>query len=64
MKLNDMQRALLAERLADKMMKDIDVETLERLVYDMYLDEYILMDDSDLLMEAEMFDIEVPNESI
>ena len=64
MKLNDMQRALLAERLADKMMKDIDVETLERLVYDMYLDEYILMDDSDLLMEAEMFDIEVPSESI
>jgi hypothetical protein len=64
MKLNDMQRALLAERLADKMMKDVDVETLERLVYDMYLDEYILMDDSDLLMEAEMFDIEVPDESI
>lgn len=64
MKLNDIQRALLAERLADKMMKDIDVETLERLVYDMYLDEYILMDDSDLLMEAEMFDIEVPSESI
>lgn len=64
MKLNDMQRALLAERLADKMMKDIDVETLERLVYDMYLDEYILMDDSDLLMEAEMFDVEVPSESI
>jgi len=64
MKLNDMQRALLAERLADKMMKDIEVETLERLVYDMYLDEYILMDDSDLLMEAEMFDVEVPNESL
>ena len=61
MKLNDMQRALLAERLADKMMKDIDVETLERLVYDMYLDEYILMDDGDLLMEAEMFDVEVPD---
>ena len=64
MKLNDIQRALLAERLADKMMKDIDVETLERLVYDMYLDEYILMDDGDLLMEAELFDIEVPSESI
>ena len=61
MKLNDMQRALLAERLADKMMKDIEVETLERLVYDMYLDEYILMEDSDLLMEAEMFDVEVPD---
>lgn len=64
MKLNDMQRALLAERLAERMMKDIEVETLERLVYDMYLDEYILMDDSDLLMEAEMFDVEVPNESL
>jgi len=64
MKLNDMQRALLAERLADAMMKDIDVETLERLVYDMYLDEYILMDDGDLLMEAEMFQVEVPSELV
>ena len=64
MKLNDMQRALLAERLADKMMKDIEVETLERLVYDMYLDEYILMEDSDLLMEAEMFDVEVPDVAV
>jgi hypothetical protein len=60
MKLTDTQRALLAERLTELMMRNIDVETLERMVYDMYLDEYILMSDSDLLMEAEMFEVEVP----
>jgi len=42
------------------MMRDMDVKTLERMVYDIYLDEYILMSDSDLLMEAEMFEVEVP----
>jgi hypothetical protein len=41
-------------------MRDMDVKTLERMVYDIYLDEYILMSDSDLLMEAEMFEVEVP----
>jgi hypothetical protein len=61
MTLNDQQRALLAERLAETMMRDIEVKDLERMVYDMYLDEYILMSDSDLLMEAEMFEVEVPN---
>ena len=60
MTLTDQQRALLAERLTELMMRNIDVETLERMVYDMYLDEYILMSDSDLLMEAEMFEVEVP----
>ena len=60
MTLNDQQRALLAERLAETMMRDIEVKDLERMVYDMYLDEYILMSDSDLLMEAEMFEVEVP----
>ena len=45
------------------MMKDMDVQQLERMVYDMYLDEYILMSESDLLMEAEMFQVEVPDES-
>ena len=60
MKLTDQQRALLAERLAETMMRDIEVKDLERMVYDMYLDEYILMSDSDLLMEAEMFEVEVP----
>jgi hypothetical protein len=64
MTLTDEQHVLLAERMASAMMRDIDISTLERMVYDMYLDEYILMDDSDLLMEAEMFDIEVPDESI
>ena len=61
MTLNDQQRALLAERLAEAMMRDIEVKDLERMVYDMYLDEYILMSDSDLLMEAEMFQVEVPS---
>jgi hypothetical protein len=61
MKLTDEQRALLAERLAEAMMRDMDPQTLERMVYDMYLDEYIFMDESDLLMEAEMFDVEVPS---
>lgn len=64
MKLTDEQRALLAERLAEAMMRDIDSQTLERMVYDMYLDEYILMDESDLLMEAEMFDVEVPSDLV
>ena len=61
MTLNDQQRALLAERLAETMMRGIEVKDLERMVYDMYLDEYILMSDSDLLMEAEMFEVEVPS---
>ena len=64
MTLTDTQRALLAERLAETMMKDMDVRQLERMVYDMYLDEYILMSESDLLMEAEMFQVEVPDESL
>ena len=63
MTLTDTQRALLAERLPETMMKDMDVQQLERMVYDMYLDEYILMSESDLLMEAEMFQVEVPDES-
>lgn len=61
MTLNDQQRALLAERLAEAMMRDIEVKDLERMVYDMYLDEYILMSEDDLLMEAEMFQVEVPS---
>ena len=60
MTLNDQQRALLSERLAEAMMRDIEVKDLERMVYDMYLDEYILMTEDDLLMEAEMFQVEVP----
>ena len=60
MTLTDQQRALLAERLTELMMRDMDMKTLERMVSDIYLDEYILMSDSDLLMEAEMFEVEVP----
>mgnify|MGYP003348156291 CR=1 FL=1 len=61
MNLTDEQRALLAERLAERMMKDIEPKDLERMVYDMYLDEYILMSDEDILVEAEMFEVEVPD---
>lgn len=61
MRLTDEQRALLAERLADKMLQDIDGRTLERMVYDMYLDEYLMMDEEDLLVEADMYEVEVPS---
>ena len=61
MRLTDPQRALLAERLADKMLDGIDLKTMERMVYDMYLDEYIMMDEEDLLVEAEMYEVEVPS---
>lgn len=60
MTLTDEQHVFLAERLAEKMMEGLDVKTMERMIYDMYLDEYILMDESDLRMEAEMYDVEVP----
>jgi hypothetical protein len=61
MKLTDEQHALLSERLTELMMRDISVQDLERMVYDMYLDEYLLMTDEDLLVEAELFEIEVPD---
>jgi hypothetical protein len=62
MKLTDEQHALLSERLTELMMRDISVKDLERMVYDMYLDEYLLMSDEDLLVEAELFEIEVPSD--
>jgi hypothetical protein len=61
MRLTDAQHALLAERLAEKMMDGIDGRTMERMVYDMYLDEYMLMDEEDLLVEADMYEVEVPS---
>lgn len=61
MRLTDEQRALLAERLADKMLDGMDGKTLERMVYDMYLDEYLMMDEEDLLVEADMYEVEVPS---
>lgn len=61
MRLSDEQRALLAERLADKMLDGMDGRTMERMVYDMYLDEYLMMHEGDLLMEAEMCEVEVPS---
>jgi hypothetical protein len=59
--MTDEQRALLAERLANRVMEDIDPVTLERMVYDSYLDEYIMLDDEDLLLEAEVMGVEVPS---
>jgi hypothetical protein len=61
MRLTDEQRALLAERLADTMLQNIDSKTMERMVYDMYLDEYLMMDEEDLLVEADMYEVEVPS---
>ena len=61
MRMTDAQRALLAERLADKMLDGMDGRTMERMVYDMYLDEYLMMDEEDLLVEADMYEVEVPS---
>jgi hypothetical protein len=58
-KLTDEQHVLLAERLAEVSMENLDPETLERMVYDMYLDDFLMMSDSDLLMEAEAMEIEI-----
>jgi hypothetical protein len=59
MKLTDEQHVLLAERLAEVSMENLDPETLERMVYDMYLDDFLMMSDSDLLLEAEAMEIEI-----
>jgi|GEM_PF-5836490 len=59
--MTDEQHALLAERLTDRIMEDIDPATLERIVYDSYLDEFLMLDDKDLLLEAEVLGVEVPN---
>ena len=40
-------------------MENLDPETLERMVYDMYLDDFLMMSDSDLLLEAEAMEIEI-----
>ena len=64
MKLTDEQRAVLAETLAELMLESIDGKTMERMVYDLYLDEYLMMDDEDLLLEAENYDITVEQPSV
>ena len=64
MKLNDDQRALLAETLAELMLESMDGKTMERMVYDLYHDEYLMMDDEDLLLEAENYDITVEQPSV
>ncbi len=61
MRLSDAQRALLAERLADKILKDMNSQDFERMVYDFYLDEYLMMDEAELLLEAEVYEVEVPS---
>ena len=64
MKLTDEQRAVLAETLAELMLESMDGKTMERMVYDLYLDEYLMMDDEDLLLEAESYDITVEQPSV
>ena len=64
MKLTDEQRAVLAETLAELMLESMDGKTMERMVYDLYLDEYLMMDDEDLLLEAENYDITVEQPSV
>ena len=61
MKLTDEQHALLAERLAEVTIKDFDIKDMERMVYDMFLDDFLMMDDQDLLLEAETYEVEVPS---
>jgi hypothetical protein len=61
-KLTDEQFALLAERLTDVTMVNLDPVDLERIVYDMYLDEFLHMEEEDLLLEAEVYEVGVPTD--
>jgi len=61
MALTESQHILLAENLAEFMISTLDTASLERMVYDMYLDEFLLMSTSDLLFEAESYGVEVPS---
>jgi len=61
-KLTDEQFALLAERLTDVTMVNLDPVDLERIVYDMYLDEFLHMEEEDLLLEAEAYEVGVPTD--
>jgi hypothetical protein len=36
-------------------------QDFERMVYDFYLDEYLMMDEAELLLEAEVYEVEVPS---
>ena len=58
-KLTDEQHVLLAEQLAEVAMEQLNPQTLERMVYDMYLDDFLMMEDADLLVEAAAMEIEV-----
>jgi hypothetical protein len=61
-KLTDEQFALLAERLTDVTIANLDPVDLERIVYDMYLDEFLHMEEEDLLFEAEVYEVGVPTD--
>ena len=61
-KLTDEQFALLAERLTDVTMANLDPVDLERIVYDIYLDEFLHMEEEDLLFEAEVYEVGVPTD--
>lgn len=60
--LTDSQHALLAERLTDLMIANLDPVDLERIVYDMYLDEFLHMEEEDLLLEAEVYEVGIPTD--
>lgn len=60
--LTDEQFALLAERLIDLMIANLDPVDLERIVYDMYFDEFLSMEEKDLLLEAEVYEVDVPTD--
>jgi len=60
--LTDSQHALLAERLTDSMMANLDPVDLERIVYDVYFDEFLHMEEEDLLLEAEIYEVGVPTD--
>lgn len=60
--LTDVQHALLAEHLTDLMMSNLDPVDLERIVYDVYLDEFLNMPEEDLLLEAEVYEVAIPSD--
>ena len=61
MTLTDEQRVQLAEALAKQMVDSLDGKTAEQILYDMFFSDFILMSDSDLLVEADQYEVEVPS---
>jgi hypothetical protein len=61
MALNDDQRAELAATLAEQTLDSMDGKSMERIVYDLYYEEYLMMAEDELLAEAEHYEVEVPS---